>query len=364
MGKTIADNIPSTGKARTEAEDAARKKIVRQYEQLVREKIGQISGNAAAYVNKRTHSKSGTSVELRKVLKNATFVAAHPTRFHAGGYVVEQTKYFVLHRPGRRAKAARFDNIIREFVQPNRKASSHFIISQAGALVQMVDLGDIAYHAGPSSPATNANSVGVELEGAIGQPMSQAMLDSLASLIATIATISGMEINKETVLNHSTILPNEKIDAWVTRRIGGEIQDSKLQQIINLAQEAYDRISSGSTDFYKPPFDPRNDATTKIGEIMALAASPGTSYFEMSRLQLAAASQAALGRNMAFGYIDRTLLGTNAATHAAGLMENMGNALAAFIRDNNIRVDPTPQKNVTGVLFDQETGLVNDGEPL
>lgn len=363
MGKTIADNIPSTGKARTEAEDRARRRIVRQYEHLVRGKIGQIGRNAAAYVNKRVHSKSGTSIELRKVLKDATFIAAHPTRFHAGGYVVEQTKYFILHRPGRNAKPARFDNIIREFVQPNREASTHFIISQAGALVQMVDLGDIAYHCGASTPANNSNSVGVELEGAVGQPMTQAMLDSLAKLIAVIAEISGMDITKETVLNHSTILPNEKIDAWVTRRINGEIQDSKLQQIISLAQKTYDRISSSSTDFYKPPFDPRNDATTKIGEIMALAAAPGTSYFEMSRLQLAAASQAALGRNMAFGSIDRTLIGTNAATHAASLMEGMGHTLAAFIRDNNVRVEPTPQENVVGVLLDQGTGLVNDGEP-
>lgn len=364
MAKTTVDNIPATGKARTEAEDAARKKIVRRYERFVRDKMGQINNNAGAYVNKRTHSKSGVSIELRKVLKSATFVAAHPTRFQAGGYAVEDTKYFVLHRPGRQIKAAWFDNIIREFTQPNRKASTHFIISQAGALVQMVDLGDIAYHCGDSSPATNVNSVGVELEGAVGQPMSSAMLDSLANLIATVAAISGMDITEETVLNHSTILPNEKIDAWITRRIHGRIEDSKLRQILNMANTAYTKFASGSRDFYKPPFDPREDAATKVGEIMALAAAPGTSYLEMARLQSAAASQAALGRTMMFGSIDRTAVGMNSAMHAAGLMEQMGSSLADFIRDNNIRVDPTPQENNAGVLLDQETGLVNDGDPL
>jgi hypothetical protein len=43
MAKTTVDNIPATGKARTEAEDEARKKIVRRYERFVRDKMGQIT---------------------------------------------------------------------------------------------------------------------------------------------------------------------------------------------------------------------------------------------------------------------------------------------------------------------------------
>lgn len=359
------DNIPSTGKARTDAEERTRTKIVRQYESLVRDKMTQITRNSAAYVNKRARSKSGVAVQLRKVLKSATFIAAHPDRFRAGGYVVEETKYFILHRPGRNAKAARLDNIIREFVQPGRKASTHFVIGQSGALIQMVDLADISFHTGTSRGPLNSNSVGVEIEGAIGQPFTDAALDSTAELIATIAAISGMPINDTTVLNHSTILPSKKLDAWVTKQSGGLVTDSLLKQLLKDANKRFQRITSSppADGYYKPPFDPRQDAAAKVGELMALAAAPGTSFLEMSRVQSAAAAQAALSRGMAYSFVERSTIGIGAAAFAQGTVDQSARALAAFIRDNNIRAVPVPQENNEGVLYDANTGLLNDGDP-
>lgn len=366
MVKTIVDNIPATGTARTDTEELARKKVVDRYQRLVRDKMTQIGRNASAYVNKRVHSRSGVTQELRKVLKDFTFIAAHPTRFRAGGFVVEENKYFILHRPGRHVAASRLDNIIREFVQENRQASTHFVIGLSGAQVQMVDLADIAFHTGTSNHPLSSESVGVEIEGAVGQPITQAALDTTAELIAKIAAISGMPINEKTVLNHSTILPNAKSDAWITKRSGGVVTDSKLIQLINNAKSRYQRIinSPPADGYYQPPFDPIQDSTTKMKELIALAAAPGTTFLEMSRIQNAAASESASGRTMSYSLLNRSAIGSRAATHSAGLIEQAGNALASFIRDNDTRAVPAPQTNNVGVLYDSDTGLLNNGEPL
>jgi len=366
MAKMITDDLVATGKSPSDEEDAARTEIVKQYERLVRDKMTQITKNASAYVNNRTNSKSGVSPELRKILKGATFIAAHSTRFRPGAYVVEETKYFVLHRPGRVAKAARLDNLIREFVQANRIASTHFIIGQSGALIQMVDLADLAFHTGTSRSPLNTESVGVEIEGAVGQEFTPAALEAVAQLMATIAAISGMPITDKTVFNHSTLLPNEKVDAWITKKSKGVVTDSKLKQLIARANECLTKLSATppTGGYYQAPFDPRADAATKVGELMALAAAPGTSFLEMSRIQGAAAAQAGLARGMAYSFLDRGAFGTNAALFAMGAVEETGRSLAAFIRDNNIKAVPTPQENNVGVLYNPDTGELNDGKPL
>lgn len=366
MANQIVDDIPATGKARTDAEERARQKIVKQFERLVRDKMTQITRNASAYVNKRVHSKSGVAVQLRKVLKDATFIPAHPDRFRVGGFVVEQTKYFILHRPGRNPAACRLDNVIREFVQPAREASTHFVVGQSGALVQMVDLADIAFHTGTSRSPLSSESVGVEIEGAVGAPFTDEALNTTAQLIATIAAISGMPINAQTVLNHSLILPKKKTDAWITKQSHGTITDSRLNQLLANANGRLMRLSLSppSGGYYKAPFDPKSDAASKVAELMALAAGPGTTFLELARLQSAAASQAALSRCMEYSFLDRTKIGSDASLFATGNVDQQGRALAAFIRDSNIRAVPVPQANNVGVLYDPDTGLVNDGDPL
>lgn len=363
MGVTRQPDIPSTDQSPTRAEEQARKQIVREYERLTRDKMTQISNNAAAYTNKRVRSKSGVTKDLRKILSIATFVAAHPYRYKTGGYVITETKYFILHRAGNSVKGARIDNIIREFVQPNRDASAHFIISQTGAIIQMVDLADTAIHCGDSSPAFNSNSVGVELEGAIGTSISAAMFQALATLIATIAKISGMPITEGTVLNHASILPRQKRDAWVTQSRRGKIVDSKIKKIVKDANVVLNSLSGSETDFYQPPFDARVDALNKATELQALSSAPGTSYLEMARIQAAASSQAASARAMAFSWSTREEIGAAAATQAGSALEQQAQELAAFIRDNNIKSVPTPQTNNGGVLFNRNTGLLNNGEP-
>jgi len=363
----IIDDIPSTGKApeNTEASDRLRRKVMNDFQRLIREKMNSIRSNSMAYVNKRARSKSGVTKELRKVLKSATFIAAHPNRFQAGGFVVEDTQYFVLHRPGRMQKAARVDNIIREFVQRGRQASTHFIISQAGALIQMVDLADIAFHCGESAPATNNNSVGVELEGAIGDPISGEMLSTLYLLIGMIAHLSGMSIGYSTILNHSAILPREKTDAWITKRSGNVVVDSRVQRLVISAALARNALGDASpASLYQAPFDPVSDTATKTAEILALARIPGTSFLELSRIQSSAASVAAFSRSSRFAALDRATLGFLAANHSSFQNETLGAGLAQFMRDNNLRVVPVPQTNNVGVLFDPSTGTLNDGEPL
>jgi len=371
LESTIYPDIAASGNAPelSEADEKLRRKIMADYRRLIRDEMGRIRRNALAYARKRAHPKSGLEPTLNKVLQGATFVAAHPGRFQPGGYNVEETQFFIVHRPGPKSKAARVDNIIRTFVLPPQdkkgKVSTHFIMSQTGALVQMVDLADIAYHCGTATPATNANSVGIELEGAIGDPISEIMFFQLARLIARVSLISGMPITVDTVLNHSTIAPRRKRDAWRVRRRNGAITDTRVQELVALANgELATLATSDPMAQYRAPFNPIEDRAAKTAEIMALAKSPGTSALVLMRIQAAAAQTASSTRSMFFAELNRSAIGEMAASHSNFLSETLGEGLAQFMRDNELRAIPVPQANVAGVLYDTESGLLNDGEPL
>lgn len=98
------------------------------------------------------------------------------------------------------------------------KASAHFIINTDGEVVQMVQLGDRAWHAGVSYTeefGSNANqySFGIELVG----PPSLVGLKGwdprqLDSCIEVIEHIVEHQPNVEYITDHSTISPGRKID--------------------------------------------------------------------------------------------------------------------------------------------------------
>jgi hypothetical protein len=345
------DDIVATGKADVQAKENL-SELNLQFRRFMRDEMTRMGANAFAYANKRVHSKSRSEPILRKVLKDATFIPAHPTRFQAGGYNVEQTKYFVLHRPGREPKAARVDNIIREFVNENRKASTHFIIGQNGALIQMVDLGDIAYHCGGSRPAINSNSVGVELEGAVGEPVSSAMMYALSKLVATIHLMSGMPLDDAHILHHYEILPKQKVDAGVPVNAG------------RVALEAQALASSGkiSTDFYQPPFDPRESVSGIASSISALAAAPGTTQLMRGAYFASAATVGTLSRSIGLSATARENIAQQAAQQMTQKQLQTARDLASKLSVEDTQSQVTPQTNTKGVLFDPTTGLYNDGK--
>ncbi len=88
---------------------------------------------------------------------------------------------------------------------PRAHASSHYVVSRGGKIVQLVHLSDIAWHAGHW--ATNAASVGIEHEGYTYGPhgFTGAQYHSSARLTAWLARRSLMPINRRTIIGHRDV---------------------------------------------------------------------------------------------------------------------------------------------------------------
>lgn len=95
------------------------------------------------------------------------------------------------------------------------EVSAHFLVQRAGALLQFVDCGERAWHAGQSCFQGRGNcndfSIGIELEGTDDDPYTDAQYAVLASLTKVlIRHYPG--ITAEKIVGHSDIAPGRKTD--------------------------------------------------------------------------------------------------------------------------------------------------------
>ncbi|MGH3073197.1 MAG: N-acetylmuramoyl-L-alanine amidase [Gaiellaceae bacterium] len=88
---------------------------------------------------------------------------------------------------------------------PRAHASSHYVVSRGGRIIQLVHLSDIAWHAGHWG--TNARSVGIEHEGFSYGPagFSDAQYLASARLTAWLARRSLMPIDRRHVIGHHEV---------------------------------------------------------------------------------------------------------------------------------------------------------------
>ena len=264
------------------------------YQNFITEQRNTVYRNVGAYVNKRTATNRFPDLKLHKVIRGATFIPAHPTRFSPGMFQVEGMKYFVIHRPGAFPKACTLLNVIREFSMENRVASTHFVIGFNGELVQMVDLADQANHCGPSSPAKNFNSVGVEMEGAVGERFTLMQYRTLAKLIRLLHDLTNFLPNtnsttfvqdcKQFLLGHSEIWPQKKTDPGY---------NFNYYLLASMIQET-PPVSSG--DVFRSPVDPLYQMEISLQEIVTQARDPSSAG---SMALLSATTQDALAMQRA-----------------------------------------------------------------
>ena len=94
---------------------------------------------------------------------------------------------------------------VRWLRNPRAHASSHFVVSRNGKIVQLVHLSDIAWHAGHWG--TNEQSVGIEHEGFTYGPQgfTKAQYHASAKLAAWIARRSLMPIDRRHVIGHHEV---------------------------------------------------------------------------------------------------------------------------------------------------------------
>ena len=88
---------------------------------------------------------------------------------------------------------------------PRAHASSHFIVSRGGKIVQLVHVSDIAWHAG--NWRTNVQSVGIEHEGFTYGPngFTTTQYRNSAKLTAWLARRALMPIDREHIIGHAEV---------------------------------------------------------------------------------------------------------------------------------------------------------------
>ncbi|MFA9200113.1 MAG: N-acetylmuramoyl-L-alanine amidase [Cypionkella sp.] len=101
---------------------------------------------------------------------------------------------------------------------PQARVSAHYLISEAGEVIGLVDEAKRAWHAGQSywrgHPDVNSASIGIELDHpghALGyREFAEAQIDALVPLLARI--VQQYSIPRANVVGHSDVAPARKID--------------------------------------------------------------------------------------------------------------------------------------------------------
>ena len=128
-----------------------------------------------------------------------------------------QIKAIVLHA----TEASSLRSSVNWFKDKASKASSHFIVDKDGTVVQMVDIDDIAWHAGKSEwtlqsgeyvNGLNGLSVGIELvnkdDGSEPYPASQ--VNACMALVYGLSKV--FNVSRHDVVRHKDIAPGRKLD--------------------------------------------------------------------------------------------------------------------------------------------------------
>lgn len=321
--------------------------------------------NAAAYINKRVskgNKFSGST--LKKVMKIATFLPAHKTRYSSGDFQVENMKYFVLHRPGRNPKASTLLNVIREFSQKNRAASTHFIVGFNGEIIQMVDLQDVSFHVGGSimpdgKKGGNYNSVGVEIEGAVGERFTFAQYTAVAKIIGILNDISGFlpknNLSKyiiearKVLIGHEEIMPLEKVDP------GRNFNYALLAHLLR------DTAKTVKSEWYRSPVDALTSVNSALQQILFQAANPGSAT-EAATLNMTSGTTLAHARQLYMQYGGREDLAGWAANTAQqqsqSMAENLADQMQQMMRLASL-IPPLPSSCIPPLLnFD--SGMYTD----
>ena len=110
------------------------------------------------------------------------------------------------------------DDALARLTDPEAKVSAHYLISEAGEVIRLVDEDKRAWHAGLSywrgHPDVNSASIGIELDHpghALGyREFSEAQFTALVPLLARI--VHDYNIPRANVVGHSDVAPARKID--------------------------------------------------------------------------------------------------------------------------------------------------------
>lgn len=106
------------------------------------------------------------------------------------------------------------DQALATLTDPARRVSAHYLIGRDGAVIQLVDEGARAWHAGESwwggSTDLNSASIGIELDNTGDEPFAENQIEALLGLLAQLRLRH--RIPQANYLGHGDIAPARKVD--------------------------------------------------------------------------------------------------------------------------------------------------------
>jgi N-acetyl-anhydromuramyl-L-alanine amidase AmpD len=139
----------------------------------------------------------------------ARWLPAHPSNYHRCEPHRQTFDRIVIHCTDGHPSA---EGTAEMWQQPGHKSTAHFVVGQDGAVIQAVDLGDIAWHA----HAANSRSVGVEHSARTprewgstdpGLPPSDALYAASARLVAWLCAVASLPVDRVHILGHAEADP-------------------------------------------------------------------------------------------------------------------------------------------------------------
>lgn len=105
----------------------------------------------------------------------------------------------------------------RTLTSPERKVSAHYLVGRDGRIVQLVDEGARAWHAGKAwwggTTDVNSASLGIELDNDGTEPFAEAQIDALLALLGDIG--ARYPIPAANYVGHGDVAPTRKGDPSV-----------------------------------------------------------------------------------------------------------------------------------------------------
>ena len=179
------------------------------------------------------------------------------------------------------------EGALKVLCNPDNEVSAHYLIGADGAVYQMVDEAQRAWHAGAGRWGdvvdVNSRSIGIELDNDGYSPFSSSLMDSLETVLSGI--IERWSIAPERVIGHSDLAPGRKIDPglrfdWqrlerqdlaLAREIGATVKPERFRAIARLIGYSAEVDDDVLLDAFRRRWRPWGDGAVCEGDMRILS---------------------------------------------------------------------------------------------
>jgi N-acetylmuramoyl-L-alanine amidase len=163
-------------------------------------------------INNKSYKK-----QLKKFQKTLAITQASPLQngidpqwISTVNFNLRKPNFIVIHHTAQDS----LEQTIKTFTLTKTQVSAHYVISDDGAVIQMLNDYFRAWHGGNASwgknTDINSSSIGIELDNNGSEPFSEAQINSLLALLSRLK--KEYNIPTQNIIAHSDIAPSRKSD--------------------------------------------------------------------------------------------------------------------------------------------------------